>query len=240
MPNRKTDSNNNNAFSTDYIGGNYGYPEGDYATREKIIAEHESYQKGLMWTLANHPRVPEAIREQVSKWGLARDEFTDHGNWPHQIYVREARRMVSDYVMTEHNCTGKVVAPDSIGLAAYTMDSHNTQRYAAAGPNGAVARNEGDVQIGGFGPYEISYRAIVPKEDECSNLLVPVCLSASHIAFGSIRMEPVFMILGQSAASAACISIDDGTSVQDVDYGKLRKQLLSEGQRLQWPRRTTR
>ncbi len=240
MPNRKTDSNNNNGFSTDFIGANYDYPEGDYVTRERIIAEHESYQKGLMWTLANHPRVPQAIREQVGKWGLARDEFIDHGNWPHQIYVREARRMVSDYVMTEHNCTGKVVAPDSIGLAAYTMDSHNTQRYAAAGPNGAAARNEGDVEIGGFGPYEISYRAIVPKEDECSNLLVPVCLSASHIAFGSIRMEPVFMILGQSAASAACVAIDDGTSVQDVPYEKLRQRLINDGQRLQCARPATR
>ena len=231
MPNRKTDINNRNAFSSDNIGMNYNYPDGDYAIREKIIADHISYQKGLMWTLANHPRAPADVREQVSEWGLAKDEFVDNGHWPHQLYVREARRMVSDYVMTENNCRGAAVVSDSVGLAAYTMDSHNTQRYVN---DKGHARNEGDVQVGGFGPYPISYRSIIPREEQCSNLLVPVCLSASHIAFGSIRMEPVFMVLGQSAATAACLAIDEDVSLQQLDYQKLRKQLLKDKQRLDW------
>ncbi len=231
MPNRKTDMNNHGGFSTDNIGRNYDYPEADYATREKIIQDHVDYQQGLMWTLANHPRVPKELQEEVNRWGLAKDEFLDNGNWPHQIYVREARRMVSDYVMSERNCHGQRSATDAVGLAAYTMDSHNTQRYV---DENGHARNEGDVQVGGFGPYPISYRSIVPKESECSNLFVPVCLSASHIAFGSIRMEPVFMVLGQSAATAACFAIDDGVSVQQVDYAKLRERLLAEKQILEW------
>lgn len=231
MPNRKTDTNNNFAFSTDFIGMNYDYPDGDYATRERIIKEHEDYHKGLMWTLANHPRVPEQVRAEFQRLGLAKDEFVDNDNWPHQLYVREARRMVSDYVMTEHNCVGDVIAPDSVGLGAYGMDSHHTQRYVS--PEG-YAINEGDVQVHGFSPYPISYRSIVPKRDECSNLLVPVCLSASHISFGSIRMEPVFMILGQSAATAAVQAIREAVDVQAVDYATLRKQLLADRQTLEW------
>ncbi|MBW7995119.1 MAG: FAD-dependent oxidoreductase [Candidatus Glassbacteria bacterium] len=231
MPNRKTDTNNRQGFSTDYIGYNYTYPEADYATRERLISEHEQYQKGLMWTLAYHPRVPEKVRNEVSRWGLAADEFTDNGNWPHQIYVREARRMVSDYVMTQHNCQGREVAGDPVSLAAYTMDSHNVQRYVTAD---GWLKNEGDVQVGGFEPYPISYRSIVPSKSECTNLLVPVCLSASHIAFGSIRMEPVFMVLGQSAATAAGLALDNGVAVQDIDYQTLRTKLLADGQHLEW------
>jgi hypothetical protein len=231
MPNRKTDSNNNFAFSTDNIGMNYDYPDGDYATRARIVQEHIDYQQGLMWTLANHPRVPPSVREHFTKWGLAKDEFLDTDNWPHQLYVREARRMVSDYVMTQHNCQGREVAKDSVGLAAYTMDSHNVQRYVDA--EGHV-RNEGDVQVGGFAPYAISYRSLVPKASECQNLLVPICMAATHISYGSIRMEPVFMVLGQSSATAAAMAIDAGTSVQAVDYAKLRERLLSDKQVLDW------
>ncbi len=231
MPNRKTDTNNRQGFSTDFIGENYAYPEADYATREKIIAAHLEYQQGLMWALANHPRVPEKVREEVSRWGLAADEFTDNGNWPHQIYVREARRMVSGYVMTQHNCQGGEVADDPVGLAAYTMDSHNVQRYVT---KDGLLKNEGDVQVGGFEPFPISYRSIVPNKNECTNLLAPVCLSASHIAFGSIRMEPVFMVLGQSAASAACLALDKGLALQDIDYAELREKLLADGQQLDW------
>ncbi len=226
MPNRKTDINNKEAVSSDYIGANYDYPEADYATREKIIQAHYTYQMGLMWTLANHPRVPNYVRRTVSKWGLAKDEFEDNGHWPHQIYVREARRMVSDYVMTEHNCKRKIICDDPVGMAAYTMDSHNTQRYVNS--MGHV-RNEGDVQVR-VSPYPISYGSIVPKQNECTNLLVPVCLSASHIAFGSIRMEPVFMILGQSAATAATIAIDDQVNIQDVDYDSLKERLSEDKQ----------
>jgi len=231
MPNRKTDTNNNFAISTDNIGMNYDYPEGDYATRQRIIREHEIYQKGLMWTLANHPRVPPQIREEFQRLGLARDEFVETDNWPPQLYVREARRMISDYVMTEQNCLGDRTAPEPVGLAAYTMDSHNTQRYVDAAGH---ARNEGDVQVGGFPPYPIAYRSIVPRPDQCVNLLVPVCLSASHIAYGSIRMEPVFMVLAQSAATAAAHALEESCAVQSIDYSRLRARLLTDGQRLEW------
>lgn len=226
MPNLKTDTNNNFAVSTDNIGMNYAYPDGDHATRARIRAEHESYQKGLMWTLANHPRVPRKTREAYAKWGLARDEFTDNGNWPRQLYVREARRMVSDHVMCEKNCRRAEVVPDSVGMGAYNMDSHHTQRIVS---REGFVRNEGDIQIG-TKPYPISYRSIRPRAAECSNLLVPVCLAASHIAYGSIRMEPVFMVMGQSAATAASLAIDGKSSVQNVDYGKLRERLLKDGQ----------
>jgi FAD-dependent oxidoreductase family protein len=231
MPNRKTDTNNNFAISTDNIGMNYDYPDGDHATREKIFAEHVAYQQGLMWTLANSPRVPEQVQRHFKTLGLAKDEFTDTDNWPHQLYVREARRMVSDYVMTEHHCTGRQVAFDSVGLGAYGMDSHHTSRYVS--PEGHAV-NEGDVEVGVTGPYPISYHSLVPAEGECANLLVPVCVSATHIAFGSIRMEPVFMILGQSAATAAMHAIEEKSDVQKISYLRLRRRLLDDGQVLAW------
>jgi len=230
MPNGKTDINNNGGFSTDFIGENYEYPEATYARRAEIWQAHQDYIRGFVYFLATSPRVPENMRAEMQTWGPARDEFLDTGNWPHQLYIREARRIVSDYVMTEHNCRGKEKAADAIGLAAYTMDSHNCRRLVR---NGHV-ENEGDVQVGGFPPYPISYRAIVPKAAECGNLLVPICLSATHIAYGSIRMEPVFMILGQSAATAAAFAIDEGSAVQKVDYSKLRERLLEDKQILEW------
>jgi hypothetical protein len=232
MPNRKSDTNNHGAFSTDDIGMNYDYPEGDYATRERIAAEHRDYQLGLMWTSVHNPRVPAGLRAEAARWGLARDEFADNGHWPHQLYIREARRMISTYVMTEHECRGQRPAPDSIGLGAYGMDSHNTQRYVDARNH---VRNEGDVQVSVPGPYPVSYRSIVPKYGECTNLFVPVCLSASHIAYGSLRMEPVFMVLGQSAATAAVYAIHDAVDVQRVDYGRLRVRLFKDKQVLAWP-----
>jgi hypothetical protein len=236
MPNRKTDSNNNFAFSTDNIGMNYAYPDADHATRARIWQEHIDYQQGLMWTLANHPRVPEQVRKHFQTWGLSKDEFVDTDNWPHQMYVREARRMIGPYVMVEQNCRGARVVEDSVGLAAYTMDSHNIQRYVT---KEGFVRNEGDVQVGGFPPYPISYRSLVPKAAECTNLFVPVCLSASHISYGSIRMEPVFMVLGESSATAAAMAIDAKIDVQAVDYPKLREKLLADKQVLDWsgPRR---
>ena len=227
IPNNKTDTNNHGAFSTDNIGMNYAYPEASYEYRAEIIKEHELYQKGLMWFMANDPRVPEDVRIEMSKWGLAKDEFLDNDNWPHQIYVRESRRMVSDFVMNENHLRGKIPTPQPIGMGSYNMDSHNVQRYV---DENGFARNEGDVEISPGGPYPISYSAIVPKKDEVQNLLVPVCLSSSHIAYGSIRMEPVFMILGQSAANAACLAIEEKTAVQDIDYAILKERLLNEGQ----------
>ena len=226
MPNRKTDTNNNFAFSTDNIGMNYGYPEGDYATRERIIQEHRDYTQGLMWTLANNPRVPEKVRAEFQRLGLAADEFTDNQNWPRQLYVREVRRMISDYVMTEKNCLRQEVIEDSVGMGAYNMDSHNVRRHLTA--DGKV-RNEGDIQVSSK-PYPISYRTIRPRAAECTNLLAPLVLSSSHIAFGSIRMEPVFMVLGQSAATAAVHAIQQKTTVQGIDYAKLKIQLLADRQ----------
>lgn len=231
MPNRKTDINNNFGFSTDFIGQNYRYPEASYAERATIIEQHLKYQQGLLWTWANHPRVPEHVRKEISRWGQCKDEFTAGQGWQEQLYIREARRMIGAYVMTQHNCQNRVVADRPIGLAAYTMDSHNVQRYVEK--TGHV-RNEGDVQVGGFAPYPIDYGAITPKQNECDNLLVPVCLSASHMAFGSIRMEPVFMVLGQSAATAALLSIDAKCPVQTIDYGKLKQRMLADKQVLEW------
>ena len=230
MPNGKTDINNNGGFSTDFIGANYAYPDADYATRARIWQEHEDYIRGFVYFMATSPRVPDDMRAEMQSWGPAKDEFIDTGHWPNQLYVREARRMVSDYVMTEHNCRGKVKAEDPVGLAAYTMDSHNCQRIV----KGVNAENEGDVQVGGFPPYPISYRSILPKAAQCENLLVPICLSATHIAYGSIRMEPVFMILGQSAATAAALALDGKTTPQALSYQKLRARLLADQQILEW------
>jgi hypothetical protein len=233
MPNRKTDSNNTGGISTDFIGMNYG-KDWNWATlnhdeREKLAAKHRDWQLGLVWTVQNHPRIPENIRKSCGVWGLPKDEFADNGHWPYNIYVREARRMRSDLVMTEAHCKNQTAVDDPVGMGAYTLDSHNTQRVVHNG----MVKNEGDIQthIGGK-PYGISYRSIVPKAGECENLLVPWALSASHIAFGSIRMEPVFMVLSQSAATAASMAIDDGTSVQRVPYEKLRARLLADDQRL--------
>ena len=230
MPNAKTDTNNKGAFATDFIGGNYDYPDGDYATRERIIAAHKAYQLGLMWFLVNDPRVPQAVHDEMQQWGLPRDEFIDNGGWPHQLYIREARRMVSEYVMIQQNCQGERKIDDSVGLACYTMDSHHVQRYVKDGR----VLNEGDVEVGGFGPYPIAYRSIRPNRKHCMNLLVPVCLSSSHIAFGSIRMEPVFMILGQSAGTAAAMAIDASVPVQDLDVRRLQQRLRTDGQILAW------
>ncbi|GAB3223457.1 FAD-dependent oxidoreductase [Algoriphagus aestuariicola] len=230
IPNLKTDTNNHGPFSTDYIGKNYDYPEASYARRREIIKEHEDYQKGLMYFLSHDPAVPEDVRAEMAKYGLAKDEFVDNGNWPHQIYVREARRMVGEYVMTEHDVLGAKEVPKPVGMGSYSLDSHNTQRFIT--PGGFV-QNEGDIGVHPKQPYSISYGTLIPKREECTNLLVPVCVSSSHTAFGSIRMEPVFMILGQSAAAAASLAIDGGKAVQDVDYEGLRKILLEEKQILE-------
>jgi hypothetical protein len=227
IPNHKTDTNNHGPFSTDNIGMNWDYPDASYERRREIIAEHELYQKGWLYFIANDPRVPQEVREKMAKWGLPKDEFTDNGNWSHQLYIREARRMIGSHVMTENELRKKKPTPDSVGMGSYTIDSHNVQRYIT--PDGHV-QNEGDIGVSTNGPYEIAYGSLVPKKGQADNLLVPVCVSSSHIAFGSIRMEPVFMILGQSAATAAVMAIDAGIAVQDVPYAKLRERLLKDGQ----------
>jgi hypothetical protein len=230
VPNRKTDVNNHGPMSTDNIGYSYDYPEASYERRREILREHEIYQKGLLHFIANDPRVPRDVQTAFRKWGLSKDEFTDNGNWPHQIYVREARRMKGHFVMTEKELLKERPTPESVGMGSYTIDSHNVQRYIT--PEGHV-QNEGDIGVGLKGPYEIAYGALVPKKQQCENLLVPVCVSSSHIAFGSIRMEPVFMILGQSAATAAVMAIDEKIAAQEVSYAKLRERLLKGGQVLE-------
>jgi hypothetical protein len=231
IPNWKTDTNNHGPFSTDNIGMNYDYPDATYERRREIWKEHEDYQQGLLYFIANDPRVPEDVRSEFAKWGLAKDEFKDNGHWPHQMYVREARRMIGAYVMTENELTKKRPTPDSIGMGSYGIDSHNIQRYITS--EGYV-QNEGDIGVSTNGPYQIAYGAIVPKKGQASNLFVPVAVSSSHIAYGSIRMEPVFMILGQSAATAAAMAIDAKIAVQDVPYEKLRAKLLADGQVLEY------
>lgn len=223
MPNHKTDINNNGPFSTDYIGMNWDYPDGDYNTREKILQNQLHYTKSLFYFIGHDPRMPAHLRNEMLQWGYPKDEYTDNNHITPQAYIRESRRMIGAYVMTQNNCEGRDVVNDAVGMAAYTMDSHNCERLIVNG----MVKNEGDVQKGGFGPYPISYRSLIPKETECNNLFVPVCLSASHIAYGSIRMEPVFMVLAQSSAAAACMAIDKKQNVQEVDVKQLQQLLTN-------------
>jgi hypothetical protein len=254
---RVGDSNNAGSFSSDYVGGSYRWPDGTYEPssfaelppprrgvpvpfrelyelRERIFQDHVNYQQGLMYFLATDPRVPETLQDRVNRFGLDPHEFQETGYWPHQLYVREGRRMVSDYVMTQADCEWRRMVDDSVGLASYAMDSHFCQRVVVEEDGKKTVRNEGGFGHGCRGPYPVSYHSIVPKREECANLLVPVCLSASHVAYGSIRMEPVFMILGQSAGTAAAMATDEGVAVQEVTYDKLRRRLLEDGQLLKY------
>lgn len=230
LPNGKWDFNNRWPISTDFLGGSEKYPEANWSEREQICKRHEDYLRDFLHFLATNPRVPQAVRDETSRFGLAKDEFVKTGGWPHQIYVREARRMISDYIMTENHATGTVIAPNAVGLAAYGIDMHAVRRIVVDGQ----PLNEGSNGKGVQHPYPIAYKSIVPRKRECANLFVPFCLSASHVGFGSIRMEPVFMVLGQSSALAAILAIEDRVAVQDVDYEKLRKRLTAEGLVLSW------
>ena len=231
IPNLKTDVNNHGPFSTDNIGMNYDYPEATYERRKEILKEHISYQKGLLYFASTDPRLPEWLRKEMSSWGYSKDEFTDNGYWPYNIYVREARRMLGKYVMTENDVLIKRPVPDPIGMGSYTMDSHNIQRYVT--PEGFV-QNEGDIGVAAPKPYQISLGSILPKEEECSNLILPVCVSCSHIAFGSIRMEPVFMILGQSAGTVASMALNKKKNIHDLTYPEIREKLVADGQILDY------
>jgi hypothetical protein len=233
IPNRKTDTNNHGPFSTDYIGKNYDYPEASYERRKQIIKDHELYQKGLMYFLQNDPSVPADVHEKMQQWGLPKDEFKDNGGWPHQLYIREARRMVGEFVMKEADALGKTKVPNSVGMGSYSLDSHNIQRYVK---QDGYVQNEGDIGVHPDKPYSIAYGAILPKANECTNLLVSVCVSSSHIAYGSIRMEPVFMILGQSAATAAVLAINNKVTPQALPYATLQTELLKDNQRLEYVR----
>ena len=230
IPNGKTDTNNHGPFSTDNIGFNYDYPDASYERRKAIIQEHEQYQRGWMYFIATDPRVPAEVQAEFRNWGLAKDEFKDNGNWPWQIYVREARRMIGEFVMTEHELLKERATPQPVGMGSYGIDSHNVQRYIVGSGKDAYVQNEGDIGVSTIGPYQIAFGSVLPRRKQASNLLVPVCVSSSHIAFGSIRMEPVFMILGQSAATAAVLALEGRIAVQDVSYETLRLRLLADKQ----------
>jgi len=225
------DWNSMHAVGTDWVGANWDYPEADCTTRRRIEQEHELYIRGHLWTLANHPRVPEAVRKQAAAYGLCKDEFASNGGWPPMIYIREARRMVSDYVMTEADCKGRRAAADPVALASFGMDSHAVRYFVT---QDGCAERDGVIWQTPPRPYGISYRSIVPRAGECENLFVPVCLSATHVAHGSIRMEPVFMQLGQVAAMAAFIAVKDQVTAQEVDYPKLRKMLMENNLPVVW------
>jgi hypothetical protein len=231
LPNQKWDFNTA-TFGGNLPGASWAWPEATHAERAAIAKDHENYHRGLLHFLATDPRVPAKVRQDMGRFGLPKDEFTDTGGWPHQIYVREARRMVSDFVMTEHHTFGRDTAPKSIALGSYGTDVHEIRRIVKDG----VVIREGKIATGRdeAPPYAIGYDAIVPKRSECSNLLVPFALSASHTAFASIRMEPVFMCMSQSAATAACLAMDDGVAVQEVDYERLKARLQADKQVLEW------
>ncbi len=231
MPEGKTDTNNCGPIATDHIGANYGWPDGNYEEREAIFQDHVSYTAGMFYFLQNDPGVPQRVRDQMQRWGLCRDEFVETGGFPPQLYIREARRMISDYVMTEHDCRYLRTAERPVALAAYAMDSHNCRRLVLDGR----VTNEGNVETNPDKPFPIAFESIVPRSEECSNLVAPVCLSSSHIAFGSIRMEPVFMVLAQSAACVAHLAIRGGGAVSEVPYPELRELLLKSNQVLSWP-----
>jgi len=231
IPNRKTDVNNHGPFSYDNIGMSWEYPEASYEKRKEILNEHITYQKGLLYFMATDKRLPQWVRDTMNTWGFSRDEFADNGYWPYNIYVREARRMIGKYIMTENDVLSKREVPESIGMGSYTMDSHNVQRYVTA--EGYV-QNEGDIGVAAPRPYRISLGSILPEKDQCSNLIVPVCVSCSHIAFGSIRMEPVFMILGQSAGTVASMAVQGKKNIHDLTYDEIRKKLVEDGQILEF------
>jgi hypothetical protein len=230
IPNRKADINNNGPFSTDYIGGSWDFPEGSYARRAEIFRAHEEYTKGFLWFLAHDPGVPPALQTEINQWGFARDEFTGNGNFPWQIYIREARRMVGEYVMTQRDIQTDLTKPDAIGMGSYNSDSHNVERVVNAA---GFVRNEGDMQVP-VKPYQIPYRILLPKRGQAANLLVPVCFSASHVAYSTLRMEPQYMILGHAAGVAAALAIRAGAGVQDVDTRELARILVSQGAILEY------
>jgi hypothetical protein len=225
IPHGEADFNNNGAFSTDYLGKSWTYPDASYAERRRIWADHVLYTQSFFWFLASDPRVPQSLRDEVNTWGRAKDEFADNDNWPTQLYIREGRRMVGLYVMRQEDLQTSRTKADSIAMGSYNSDSHNVQRVAL--PDGS-ARNEGDVQVA-VRPYEIPFGTMIPKRQQAENLLVPVCLSASHVAYSSVRMEPQYMMIGQAAGDTAAIALRSGKPVADVDMVQLQQLLHAQG-----------
>ena len=230
IPNHKADINNQGAFSTDFIGKSWGYPDGDYRSRARIWQDHTDYTQGFFYFLGHDPRVPASLQQEVNSWGLAKDEFPDTENWPHQLYIREGRRMIGEFVVTQKDLQTDLKKPDAIGMGSYNSDSHNIQRVANA--DGA-AENEGDMQVA-VTPYQIPYRVMLPKREQATNLLVPVCFSASHVAYSSLRMEPQYMILGHAAGVAASLALQGRKPVQDISVASLQKELKSQGAVFEW------
>jgi hypothetical protein len=216
----KSDFNNNGPFSTDYIGHSWQYPDASYAQKQRIWRDHLSYVQGFFYFLSHDPGVPASVQQDLDQWGLAKDEFTDSGHWPNQLYIREGRRMVGVYVMRQADLQTTRTKPDSIGMGSYQSDSHNVERIVE---NGFV-KNEGDVQVP-VQPYEIPYRVLVPDPATVTNLLVPVCFSASHVAYSSLRMEPQYMIMGQAAGVAAALAIRQSLPVREVPIAELQQKL---------------
>ncbi|HEV2017858.1 MAG TPA: FAD-dependent oxidoreductase [Gemmatimonadaceae bacterium] len=225
LPWFKADFNNRGPFSSDYIGHSYGYADGSYAQRANIWRDHVSYTKGLLFFIANDPHVPRVLRDEMNKWGLARDEFVDSGNWPYQLYIREGRRMVGDFVMTQRDIQTDVTKHDAIAMGSYNSDSHNVQRFEQ--PDRSV-QNEGNMEVP-VEPYQIPYRVMLPSRTQATNLLVPVCLSASHVTYSTLRMEPQYMMIGQAAGVAAALAISADVPPQDIDITALRRILKAEG-----------
>jgi hypothetical protein len=230
IPNGKTDTNNNGAFSTDFIGGNYDYPNASYAEREKIWQAHTDYVQGFFYFLQNDPQVPKALHDEMAPWGLCKDEFTDTNHWPHQLYVREARRMVGEYVMSQRDIQTELTKADVIGMGSYNSDSHNIQRIVN---DEGFVENEGDMQVP-VTPYQIPYSVMLPKKAEATNLLVPVAFSATHVAYSTLRMEPQYMIIGQAAGVAAKMAIDRKAAVQDIDRAALTNTLRQQRAVMEW------
>jgi hypothetical protein len=230
LPNNKTDINNRGAVSTDFIGASWNYPEASYKERARIWQEHVDYTAGLFFFLANDPCVPKPIQTEIKRWGLCADEFAYTSHWPHQLYVREARRMVGEYVMTQRDIQSELTKPDSIGMGSYNSDSHNVQRYVQL--DGTV-QNEGNMEVP-VSPYQIPYRVLLPKKEQIGNLLVPVCMSSSHVSYSTLRMEPVYMIVGHAVGVAAKMAIEAGAAVQDIDRRALTEKLRRQGAVLAW------
>ena len=225
LPHQKADFNNRGPFSTDYIGASYDYPDGSYATRARIWREHVLYTKGLLYFLSHDRRIPASIRDSMNLWGLAKDEFVDNRNWPYQLYIREGRRMVGDFVMTQKDLQTELTKSDAIAMGSYNSDSHNVQRFMQ---DDGSAQNEGNMEVP-VQPYQIPYRVLLPKRSEATNLLVSVPFSASHVVYSSMRMEPQYMMIGQAAGVAASLALRHGVGVHDGDVAELRRILKSQG-----------
>ena len=233
MPNGKTDINSGGGVSTNLPGASWEYPDADYKRRQEIWEEHLSHTKGLLYFLGHDEAVPEEIRDEMNRWGLAKDEFIDTGHWPHQMYIREGRRMLGEYIMTQHDVQSKRKKYDTIGIGGYNMDVREVQWIAKQIYWFPLPKKM--VLMEGYfthpvEPYEIPYRCLLPRQAECNNLLVTSCVSASHMAYSSLRMEPQYMIMGQSAGVASALAVKSERDVHLIDITILQEELKKQKQ----------